>query len=1012
VSNKADGAGQIISLPNGGGVLRGIGEKFAADLSHRNWRYVGARREMDMKPNVVRWNLVTPAVAVALACGVVMVVVLFLISPAAAFPPPTVVAGTTFTDIGPDESGEIILQPGSGNEACPAPCPGGGSGGRVNGLAAVPGNASTYFAASEVGGLFKTIDGGNTWFHLDGHLPTRTWDVAAAPGGLTVYATSFYDGRVNSLAGIQVSYDGGINWTRPELPAPDTCPEERRTQPSGYGVAVRPGAPTEVLAGTNCGIVRSEDAGLHWTSATGTSRVVWDVVALPGGRAYACGEDGVLSSGDGQAWTRVSQPAPNRIYCSIAVSPDEPDVVFVAFARPTFDPYLTARDPVFFQSHDGGASWSALPHPDVAVGVNPKSRAAFVVTNKRSIGFDLWLADGNLMRVPCTTGTTGPRCTTDTTQWSGTFTDAGNPPDNQKAHGDSGDLEFDPMASVDACPTMYSSDGGIYRNSQTMSPTCHTNALFLPVNVGVHAIFVLGMAGVNRPDVGDAEIYIATQDVGIFSTANAGSTAPTWTHFIGGDGNDVVADTSRVVTQDFVLRTGLPGLTNMKIVVGDDPKIPWAPCVAHGVMEVIDQDALGRYVIAVGAYGTDCPVGRSVRLTSDIAGNPFGAALGTWPDAEAPCHVRASVGATGPEYYVQAGACNGRSPDRLYRFAATDALNPFAGTWTQITDTTLPTGAGFALFGADPVNRNRLYVAVVGDGDPRMLRSTDGGAGWQVDQRLTDLLHGVANGSPRFVAQASEAHDGVTHPEIQATLVAFDPENPNILVAGGRESGVFVSSDGGLCWALLTDPFSSGKTGIPHLPRPVFAHFDHEPPGATSIYLGMLGRGAWRLDLANADLLVTKSADFDQVRADTDLTYTIQVINAGPDPAMNVTMEDTLPAATSFQSVTAPLGWSCEAPPVGSTGRVTCTVASMAPGSATFVVVVRVSAATPGGTLLANRVRVFSAAVDGDPTNNAAEKTTTVVTKEECKSGGWRNFTNPTFRNQGQCIRWINTGQL
>lgn len=84
----------------------------------------------------------------------------------------------------------------------------------------------------------------------------------------------------------------------------------------------------------------------------------------------------------------------------------------------------------------------------------------------------------------------------------------------------------------------------------------------------------------------------------------------------------------------------------------------------------------------------------------------------------------------------------------------------------------------------------------------------------------------------------------------------------------------------------------------------------------------------------------------------------------------------------------------------------------MPPGSATFTIVVRVSAATPGGTLLPNRVGAFSGAVDPNLANNAAVKTTTAVSAEECKADGWRHFTNPTFRNQGQCIRWIKTGKF
>ncbi len=81
--------------------------------------------------------------------------------------------------------------------------------------------------------------------------------------------------------------------------------------------------------------------------------------------------------------------------------------------------------------------------------------------------------------------------------------------------------------------------------------------------------------------------------------------------------------------------------------------------------------------------------------------------------------------------------------------------------------------------------------------------------------------------------------------------VAIDPVDPSILVAGGRESGVFLSSDGGQSWAVLTDPF--GTSSIPHLPRPFFAHFDHEA-GETRVYVGSVGRGVWRIELADAEL--------------------------------------------------------------------------------------------------------------------------------------------------------------
>ena len=54
-------------------------------------------------------------------------------------------------------------------------------------------------------------------------------------------------------------------------------------------------------------------------------------------------------------------------------------------------------------------------------------------------------------------------------------------------------------------------------------------------------------------------------------------------------------------------------------------------------------------------------------------------------------------------------------------------------------------------------------------------------------------------------------------------------------------------NDGGLNWSLDHRPYTSNTSGIPHLPRPFFAEFDHEPAGTTKIFVGTQGRGVWRI---------------------------------------------------------------------------------------------------------------------------------------------------------------------
>jgi hypothetical protein len=136
--------------------------------------------------------------------------------------------------------------------------PDGASGGRINGLAAVASNNNIVYAASEWGGLYKSVDRGRVWVRLDGHSPTVTWDVEVSPASPNlVIATSFYDGRVMSRAGINVSTDSGNTWTHPAtaIPPAGFCRTNmRRDEPSAFGISFDPGNPQNVYVRTNCGL--------------------------------------------------------------------------------------------------------------------------------------------------------------------------------------------------------------------------------------------------------------------------------------------------------------------------------------------------------------------------------------------------------------------------------------------------------------------------------------------------------------------------------------------------------------------------------------------------------------------------------------------------------------------------------------------------------------------------------------------------------------------------------------
>ena len=259
-----------------------------------------------------------------------------------------------FRDISPDQSNNSD--------------PDGATGGRVNNVTIDPSNTARVYGASEFGGVFRSTDGGLTWAHLDGHVPTVTWDVKVDPTNSNrVYATSFYDGRTNSRSGINVSNDGGNTWTHPATATPPAnfcLTETRRTELAAFGIAIDPVNASHVFIGTNCGLAISLNSGATWTFVDPTpgdrADDVGDVVVHDGGIIDLCGDDGHRRSTDGGAtWTTATSQPLQSGRCSIAVSPDESYVLFAVVGTS------------IFESDNGGQTWPvhlcqsvrARPHP-------------------------------------------------------------------------------------------------------------------------------------------------------------------------------------------------------------------------------------------------------------------------------------------------------------------------------------------------------------------------------------------------------------------------------------------------------------------------------------------------------------------------------------------------------------------------------------------------------------------------------------------------------------------------
>ena len=235
---------------------------------------------------------------------------------------------------------------------------------------------------------------------------------------------------------------------------------------------------------------------------------------------------------------------------------------------------------------------------------------------------------------------------------------------------------------------------------------------------------------------------------------------------------------------------------------------------------------------------------------------------------------------SGPHYSTR---CWGSGMDKIWRYDGLDS----SGLWTEIYppgDEVLSNGlikakegyGGFTLYDVDPNNPERIiashampvsvkgqvikdifnvYEFVRGEYDfshfdNRMVISEDGGDTWRMLENLDNMMTG--NGKfkyftgPGGVLKYSALRPGYFQP----SLLAFDPYDENIILAGGADSGVFLSNNSGKDWSLLTDPYTPSEQN-PHIPRPRFALFDHDPidspEGSVDFYIGTQGRGVWKL---------------------------------------------------------------------------------------------------------------------------------------------------------------------
>jgi hypothetical protein len=712
------------------------------------------------------------------------------------------------------------------------PVQNGSIGGRVNKLSGLSKGSQLVVAASEWSGLFASEDSGFNWHPMGAYLPRVASSVAVNPmDDNRIIASSLFDGRMAPLSGFATTSNRGktwdyINWN--ELTAKVTCDPHVKEAPAGAGISIDPKNPRVIAVATNCGIAISDDAGMHWRLETADrekpAAMVWDV-SVRSGTVYGCGDDGFFkidySIGKWIYPSPDSKDVPPQGLCSLAVSPTEADVI-----------YETVGERVY-ESVDAGFSWADQGAPEQGSGRIPF--VATVGTGPHS--FQLWYGDAGLFRRDCLDAADDAarpitRCFqgSPVPPWeSGLGSPLG-------AHDDAGDLVFDNTSDGIGCPRVFSSDGGIYLNQIQSSPSCRTPKWQAP-ETSPPALWAMALGGARAGGSATSLLYLGAQDNGLTTGKEDFSGHLAWTNLTCCDAFNVVnIDSGHKILYSVCCYKNDAGEWTGTLYASDlnganETEVPSPSGLMPGWT--------GRPAIAsVGNHGAIALTNTGVHFTTDITEEHV-----NWVPVGAPtrldgCTIQTALSQRRITIYVLAGTCRGSSQDVLWRYTAIPG--DLSRKWQAV-----PPGkgtAGIGIFGADPKNPNHIIISRIDDTHVEMLRTADGGRTWIPIPALDRLMTG--NGKLRYLVPTGRNDWATFEGYAQPRFVAYNPRNGRIVLAGGIDSGLFISMDSGETWRNLTRPI--GPRTNPEIMRPMNVYFAGASP-SSDIYVSTQGSGIWRI---------------------------------------------------------------------------------------------------------------------------------------------------------------------
>lgn len=681
---------------------------------------------------------------------------------------------------------------------------------RIDRIVFHPTDPNIFFTCSGNGGLWRTLDGGNTWVNMNFHFP-----IVSASGLAINPENPFHmyvltgDGRgggavSQNSCGIWVTYDGGSNWYKTSFNS-----DAQNSNFNGYKLVMMPGFPNVLFAATRNGLYRSTDFGNNWTIMLGGQ--YYDIEFDPSNSAnvYVSGNGVFYKSSDYGA----SFPSSQRTFISgatrieIGVSPNNPDYVYL-FCGPYAGAITTGNPPVttfvgtsqfggIYRSADKGNANTFTQRTNIP-NVLCDTQNGIVSSNDAGdqSGYDLAIDISKTNAEEFVVGgkilwksIDGGASFTNLTPYNEGNTNA-TPPANY-VHPDIQDVAYHPLTNELYAGT----DGGIYRST-------NGGTVWADITNGIHTTTFYHMAGAPF-DVN--KILGGTQDNGVkYKSSDAD-----FKHITGADGFDCsfgpsVSSYMYTTVNNSVLRFETNGTNGAGIT----------PTNANG-------NALVRFFPLV--------------LADPVTDNTVYVAGGT--------------------------AIINNSPVLSGLWKSTNG-----GTnWTQISTTTFSRAMCIS-----PSNNSRVYLA----GSSSLIRSDDGGTSWSADLtnnpgfvlgNISDINVCPTNSDLIFVAMGGYAENrkvfysadaGATWQNVSGSLAA--EVNVNCVVVDnsnnayiGTDVGVFYQSASSTDWV----PYYNELPNVPVTDLAI-----HQ--GAAKIRASTYGHGIWEAPLyaaCDADLILTNA---------------------------------------------------------------------------------------------------------------------------------------------------------